>query len=192
MKKDFKNYLLPAILLLVGVMTGGSIARFGGWDILEPIIAATTLCVAAASGLRSLALERKLECSMEQKSFQLTLGLREGYLEGAPEHSFAEAEKAYREWMQQRVDGGLRFVTGLLDNCVLTFPVRTGESGFRVTQEPGAILSGSLSPHYDKGRSDAEVVATLNDLAQHLGVVLGQVRVYLSYCGRQWTVDIKK
>jgi hypothetical protein len=94
--------------------------------------------------------------------------------------------------MQGRVDGGQKFLTGLLDTMTLTFPVRNGEGGYRVTQEPGVMLTGSLSPHYDKGRSDAEVTQTLNDLAQHLGAALGQVRVYLSYCGRQWTVEAKK
>ena len=190
--EKFAKYLLPAGLVLAGVGSGVLVARMGWWDVVEPVTGMTTLAVAALAWLRSWMLGRTLEASMEQKSFQLTLGLREGYAEGNPEHSLADAQKAYREWMQARVDAKLRFVTGLLDSCVLTFPVRVGEEGFRVTQEPGVMLTGSLSPHYDKGRSDEEVIATLNDLAQHLGVALGQVRVYVSYCGRQWTVEVHK
>ena len=187
-----RENILPLALVLLGVTIGILVAWKGGWDYLEPVIGLATLAVAAGGWLRSFLLERKLGAVMEQKSFQVTLGLREGYLEGAPEHTFAEAETAYREWMQKRVDGGQKFVTGLLDTMTLTFPVRNGEGGFRVTQEPGVMVTGSLSPHYDKGRSDAEVTDTLNDLAQHLGVALGQVRVYLSYCGRQWTVEVKR
>ena len=193
MNIDFEK-ILPALIIGAGVIAGVAMDPnlLGGWEHFDPLVNAVTLAVAAAAWLRSMALERKLEVSMEHKSFQLTLGLREGYLEDSPEHSLAEAQKAYRECMQKRVDAGRKFVTGLLDNCTLTFPVRNGEGGFRVTQEPGCVISGSLSPHYDKGRSDHEVTETLNDLARHLGTALGQVRVYVSFAGRQWTVDIQK
>lgn len=187
-----KRYLLPAGLVLVGAGIGVVLGVTNAWNYAEPVAWGVQMALLATALLRSRILERKLEVSMEQKSFQITLGLREGYMEGTPEHSFADAEKAYREWMQNRVEKKLRIITGLLDTMTLTFPVRTGEEGFRVTQEPGVMLTGSLSPHYDKGRSDHEVIACLNDLAQHLGAALGQARVYVSFAGRQWTIDVKK
>ncbi len=187
-----KENLLPLMVVFFGATAGLTVSVLHLWDWIEPVIGLTTLGVAAGGWLRSFIVERKLGDVMEQKDFQVTFGLREGYLEGSPEHSFAEAESAYRVWMQKRVDGGQKFVTGLLDTMTLTFPVKGGEGKLRVTQEPGAILSGSLSPHYDKGRSDYEVVLTLKDLAQHLGAALGQTRVYVSYCGRQWTLEVNK
>ena len=190
--EKLKRYLLPVGLVLVGGGIGLVLAFTGGWNYVEPVAWGVQMGALATALLRSRLLERKFEASMEQKAFQITLGLREGYLKGAPEHSFAEAEKAYRDWMQARVDVKLRIITGLLDTMTLTFPVRSGEDGFRVTQEPGVMLTGSLSPHYDKGRSDAEITATLNDLAQHLGSALGQVRVYVSFAGRQWTIDVNR
>jgi hypothetical protein len=185
-----KKYFLPASLVLVGVVVSGVILYYSLWNWLEPVTGVATLVVASLGWLRSYRFERELGAVMEQKTFEITLGLRRGYLEGAQEHSFAEAENAYRKWMQSRVDGGKRFVTGLLDTMTLTFPVRNGEGNMRVTQEPGVVLSGSLSPHYDKGRADSEVSETLTDLAKNLGSALGQVRVYVAYQGRQWTVEM--
>lgn len=191
MKDKIVDSLLAAGLVLGGVVVGLAIAYLGWWDFLEPISWTTQTSVLLIGFVAAWRWGRKLQASMPQKSFQLTFGLRRGYEGEGADHTLAEAEQALGEWMVARVEAGLPVVTGMTSPVTLFYPVRNaGEDGQRVTREPSAIFVGSLSPKYDKGRADTEVVETLNALAQHLGVALGQKRVYVSFAARQWTIDL--
>jgi hypothetical protein len=87
-----RENILPLMLVLLGTTAGGAIAYHGWWNWLEPVTGMATLAVAAGGWLRSFMLERKLGAVMEQKSFQVTLGLREGYLE----------RRSIRSWRPKR------------------------------------------------------------------------------------------
>ncbi len=75
-----------------------------------------------------------------------------------------------------------------MDTCTVTFPL----SGKNVVQAPGVMLSGSLSPLYDRDRSDFEVVETLKNLAGFIAQRLNQPRVYFSFNGVQYTVNTEE
>jgi len=188
-----KKYVFLSALVLAGAAIGVLLAINDWWAIVEPVAWAVQMAMLAAALLYSWLVERKLETSMEQKSFQITFGLRSGYKGEGADFTLADAENAIREWMQARVKAGLPIVTGMVAPVTLLYPVRNvmDEDGTRVTAEKSAVFSGSLSPKYDKGRSDLEVVDTLNSLAKHIGLVLRQKRVYVSFVNRQWTVDIE-
>lgn len=185
-----KKIFLSAGLVLVGAAVGIAMAMNGWWNIAEPVAWTVQMAVLAIALIRSWLLERKLESTMEQKSFQITFGLRRGYEGDSADHSVADADIAILEWMMARVTTGLSVVTGMSSSATLFYPVRNTEDGSRVTRESSAIFTGSLSPKYDKGRSDLEVVDTLNSLASHIGLALGQKRIYVSYNGKQWTLDL--
>src|SRR5690606_9062220 len=109
-------------------------------------------------------------------TFEISFGLRKGYKEDAETFSIADVIELVKTWIQVRKDAGLPILTGYIDDKVLVYPVRKGvaDGTYRATAEPGGVFTGSLSPNYDKGRSDAEVKETLSDLARFLGTELGQ------------------
>lgn len=190
MKEKVLDYLLAVGLVLGGVGVGLVIAYMGWWDFLEPVSWTTQTSVLLIGAVAAWRWGRRLQASMPQKTFQITFGLRQGYAERAVVHSLDDAHYAIEEWMNARVVAGLPVVTGMTSPVTLFYPVRNGEDGRRIVQESSAIFVGSLSPKYDKGRSDTEIVETLNALAQHLGATLGQKRVYVSFANRQWTIDL--
>jgi|GEM_PF-1424122 len=185
----FKNLGTTTIAVIVGVFIGIIIASFtNSWNFLEPIIGIATLAVAAGAWLEA----KKSQNVMHKKTFEISFGLRKGYKEDAETSSIADVIELAKTWMQVRKNSDLPILTGYIDDKVLVYPVRKGQTDgkFHATAEPGCVFTGSLSPNYDKGRSDAEVRETLSDLARFLGTELGQERMYLSYCDKQFTIDL--
>ncbi len=180
--------LLTICFVAAGVLLGILVAKFGWWDIIEPITGMATLALAGGAMFNSWLTGRKLEASVQQRRFEMTFLLRDGYQSGAKEFTKQNAEKAYAEWMQKRCDAEQKFVTGLMDTCTVTFPL----GGKNVVQAPGVMLSGSLSPLYDKDRPDFEVVETLKSLAGFIARRLNQPRVYFSFNGVQYTVNTEE
>lgn len=161
------------------------------WNIIEPVTGIATLTIAAYVAWENQQIQKRLsENAMEQKKFEITFGLQKGYTAEGGVLTIEQARGFVKEWIEIQITNQQPFLTGMLDSMHLVYPVRNGESGKRVIEEPGAIYSGSLSPNYDKGRNDQEVVETLNSLARFIGQRMEQKRVYLSYCGKQWTIDI--
>ena len=185
-----KKFLSP-IVFLIGATVGVLAAAFDGWSIIEPVIGMATLAVAGLAWFYSIRFERKLS-SMDHKKFEITFGLRAGYEGEETDFALVDARKAIRSWMSSRIERSLPILSGMTQDTVLIYPVRNGEDGQRVTEEISGQFSGSLSPKYDKGRSEAEVVETLNDLARFLGLGLEQKRIYLSFAGKQWVIDVEE
>lgn len=178
------------VAVVAGVIIGFIIAFVpNGWNIVEPVTGMATLAVATAAWYEA----KKSSNSMKKKMFEVSFGLRKGYAEDAETSTIDDAISVVKKWIQIRLDNQLPILTGFMDDKVLIYPVRNGKAGsdFRPTAEPGALFSGSLSPKYDKGRSDEEVKETLGSLALFLGKELKQERVYLSYCDRQWVIDLE-
>jgi len=177
------------VIFLTGVIVGLVLAIFGGWNFFEPIIGMATLSVSAVIWNRQRVIERQLGDSMEHKKFEITFGLRAGYDGEGVDFTLAEARNVINEWMTERVSKNLPILSGMVSEATLIYPVRNEADGSRITEEVSGQYSGSLSPKYDKGRSDIEVIETLNNLAYYLGVRLQQERVYVSFAGKQWVVD---
>lgn len=185
--KNFK-FNTTTIAMIIGVLIGIIIAFIpGGWNFVEPVTGMATLAVAFAAWLEVI----KSRNVIKKKTFEISFGLRKGYKEDAETSSIEDVVNLFKNWIQIRKDSGLPILTGYIDNKMLVYPVRKGEHQGRITAEPGGIFSGSLSPKYDKGRSDAEVKDTIFDLARFLGTELCQERIYLSYCDKQYTIDFK-
>ena len=184
-----KKYLASMVVVVVGAGLGVMLNFLDIWSWVEPITGTATIALSVVLWIRTAAIERRQD-SMEQKPFQLTIGLLEGYDSSAVTHPVSDAILAYETWMQNRVALGQPVITGMVAETTLVYPVRNGEDGSRVIREPNAVISGSLSPKYDRDRADREVESTLGDLARFAGTALGQCRVYASYCGRQWTIEM--
>ncbi|MFH1744979.1 MAG: hypothetical protein ABH881_02300 [bacterium] len=182
--------VLTGLIFASGIGCGILLAVYGKWDIVEPVIGMATLAVSAVIWLRHKALERKLGDSMEQKKFEITFGLRAGYDGEEADFTLDQARGVIKEWMETRLERNLPILTGMIGDITLIYPVRNNTNDNRVTEEISGQFSGSLSPKYDKGRNDKEIIETLNDLAGFLGKKLCQKRVYVSFAGKQWVIDI--
>lgn len=176
--------ILTAITVAFCIALRFLVNWLGWWNWLEPIVDGIEFGLIAMNTWCLWRAHRRLEGRVKQRRFEMTFLLREGYEAGAPEHSIADVDRAYALWMQARCDADKKFVTALTDTCTFTFPL----GGKRVVQAPGVMLTGSLSPLYDKNRSRAEVVETLTDLARHIMRELNQPRMYFSFDGVQYTV----
>lgn len=185
--KNLKNLKTTTIAVIVGVIIGIIIALTDSWNLLEPVIGIATLAVAAGVWLET----KRSQNVIKKKTFEISFGLRKGYEEDAEKASISEVIDLAKEWMLARCKNGLPILTGYIDEKILVYPVRNDQkSNIHVTSEPGGLFTGSLSPKYDKGRSDKEIQETLSDLARFLGTALCQKRIYLSYCDKQFTIDL--
>lgn len=185
--KNLKNFKITTIAVIVGVIIGVIIAFTDSWNLLEPVISIATLAIAAGAWFEL----KKSKNVIKKKTFEISFGLRKGYEEDAEKASISEVVNLTKEWMLSRCNNGLPILTGYIDEKILLYPVRNNkESNIHITSEPGGVFAGSLSPNYDKGRSDKEVQETLSDLARFLGIALCQKRIYLSYCDKQFTIDL--
>jgi len=186
---NFKNLGTEAIAVIAGVLIGIIVAFIpNGWNIIEPVTGMATLAVATAAWYEA----RKSQNVIQKKTFEISFGLRKGYKEDAETFSTADVIELVKSWIETRYDMGLPILTGYIDDKTLVYPVRKGQADgkYHATAEPGGVFTGSLSPVYDKGRSDVEVKETLSDLARFIGTELGQERMYLSYCDKQFTIDL--
>ncbi|MEL6649677.1 MAG: hypothetical protein AAFQ87_02610 [Bacteroidota bacterium] len=131
---------------------------------------------------------------MEKRSFEITLGLRQGYDNDAPVYNGQEVVVAIKAWMDQRTTRKLPKLQGKYSygkGSGLIYPMRNGaNANEQAVDEPLFVFTGELSPKYDSRRSDDEVRLTLRDLALHLGRQFGQKRMYYSYKGVQYAEDV--
>ena len=127
-----------------------------------------------------------------KRSFVVTVGLREGYGSDAVAHPIDAAVEAAMEWMKARASHGQSFLTGTVTSgeVVYAWPEAPGQAGGG--HEPTAIFSGEVSPLYAGHLSDEEVEVMLNELASHLGQILGQTRVYVAYRDETWVLQAEE
>jgi len=185
--KNLKNLKTTTIAVIVGVSVGIIITLTNSWNLLEPVIGIATLAIAAGAWLEV----KKSKNVIKKKTFEISFGLRKGYQEDAEKASISEVIELCKNWMLARCSADLPILTGYIDEKILIYPVRNNnQKHIHITAEPGGVFTGSLSPKYDKGRSDKEVQETLSDLARFLGTALCQKRIYLSYCDKQFTIDL--
>lgn len=175
------------LLLPVGLGVGVAMVFFQltQWEVLFTTL---TLAFSASNWLQQRFFMDSTR--MRKKTWQVDCGLLEGYDASTGRmHTQLEARAAYADWMRGRVQQGLPIVTGGIDFRWMVYHVRNGEDGKRIIEEESARLAGELSPKYDKGRSDDEVLATLFDLARYMLRALGQTRVYVSFLDVVHTID---
>ena len=125
----------------------------------------------------------------ERRSFQITVGLAEGYGPTAKTHAPAEVVELVLGHLKTRAADGRPYLTGTVSagEVVYAWPEGPGKSGGG--REPNATYSGEVSPLYNKDLGDEQVVEILNDLASELGSALGQTRVYVAFGHETWVLQ---
>lgn len=116
------------------------------------------------------------------KPFKIVLGLVEGYGSNTI-REVKEVEDLIEEWMRDRIQKGLFFLTGnvVAGNLVYAWPTKNDPMS---TTEPSATFLGDVNPIYNSDISDEDILSALRELAGFLGTKLNQTRVYLSYLDR--------
>ncbi|WP_036285660.1 hypothetical protein [Methylocystis sp. ATCC 49242] len=124
-----------------------------------------------------------------RRDFRITVGLREGWDPEGRVYDVSEAVRTARAWMRRRVEQGLPALSGMFTRGEVTYawPKEDGTAGS--DREPVAIFDGEAVHAYLGHLPDADIEAMLNELASELGQALGQERLYVSFCGRNWILD---
>lgn len=188
-----------AILLTFATLLGFSLYQTNVWSSWgEPIAWALGLAIQIGIILKGLQVVQGVQTRMEKRSFEITLGLRQGYAPDAPVYSGEEVVGVIKEWLNQRLNAGLPILTGKFvygKGMGLLYPLRNDPAdqskGQFTTDEPLFIYTGELSPWYDRDRTDTEVILTLRDLALHIGRKFNQKRMYYSFKGTQYSENVQ-
>ena len=116
-----------------------------------------------------------------RRSFELTVGLRQGYGDSAVTHNLSEVVDLVVGHLKSSAAAGKQYLTGtvVLGEVAYAWPDGPGKAGGG--HEPVALYKGEVSPLYNEKTSDDEAVQILTDLAGVLAEALGQTRVYLVY-----------
>ena len=128
-----------------------------------------------------------------RRSFAITLGLSEGYGATAKLHTREEVVQAALVYMKAKAADGKPYLTGTVSaegTVVYAWPEGPGKSDGGT--EANVVFSGEVSVLYNADTSDEEAKAMLDDMAAHLGTVLGQTRVYVAYCDETWVLQAEK
>ncbi len=123
-----------------------------------------------------------------RRSFRIVCGLREGYKQDAVVHKPEEAIDVVHEWMKQRAERGVPFLTGSFSNETLVYTWK-GATDDADAPEPSIAYQGEISIAYNPGMSDEEAQALLAEIAALLGERLRQTRVYVSYRDEIWILQ---
>lgn len=113
------------------------------------------------------------------RSFQLTVGLIEGYTDGKL-HDQEEVGKIVAEWLLGQKRDNKPYLPGYITVGTIYY---YGRESAKLITEPVALYGGDVSPEYNADLTDDEVISTLHELAEILAVKLNQVRIYLRYGG---------
>lgn len=127
-----------------------------------------------------------------RRSFSMTVGIMPGYYSGAAPKAIEEAVGIAEAWMKERAAKGLPYLTGTVvrGDVVYAWPEGEGKAGSGT--EPVAIFYGEVSPLYNGGIGDDEVLELLRELAACFGTDLEQTRVYVSYRNETWIMQAEK
>lgn len=185
-----------ALLLITATLLGLILSWTNAWSSWgEPVSWALGLAVQIGIILKGLQVVQGVQTRMEKRSFEITLGLRQGYAPDAPLCKGDEVKKVVKEWLEIRRTASLPTIAGKYaygDGLGLLYPMRNSAASVEewIIDEPVFVYAGELSPKYDGKRSDAEVILTLRDLALHIGRKFNQERIYYSYKGTQYAEDV--
>ena len=186
-----RYWLVAGLVLALSAVIGRLLVPL--WDTAEPVAWLVGLAVNGLILLKGLQVISEA-AHMEKRSFEVTLGLRQGYSPDAPVYDGREVVAAIKAWMDQRTSLGLPKLQGKYafgEGSGLIYPMRNvAEATEQAVDEPLFVFAGELSPKYDSKRSDDEVRLTLRDLALTLGRRFEQKRMYYSYKGVQYAEDV--
>lgn len=122
------------------------------------------------------------------RPFQICIGLQEGFGDDNRVHAASAAATVVSHWQVARINAGLPFLSGMLDERTLLYGI--GQQGAAVArQEPMVIFSGTVSVRRTPVPSDAEAIEMVESLAVCLGAEFRQARVNVEYCGRAWVLE---
>lgn len=116
-----------------------------------------------------------------RRSFELAVGLRQGYGDDAVTHTLPEVVDLIVGHLKSRAAAGKKYLTGTVVAGEVCYAWPEGQGKAGGGHEPVALYRGEVSPLYNAETSDEEAVEILTDLAAELAEVLGQTRVYLVY-----------
>ncbi len=173
-----------------GALLGYISTIFNGWEIIEPVAGISTLTITWYLSWQNRELQKQLGKNViPKRTFEITFGLTQGKKCDGPIVPLDEIRSEIQNWLDLRIKNKQPFVTGILEKTDLIYPLKTESMDLIPQHEPGIIFYGSLSPHHDKDRNDIEVIQTLNSLANHLGSLLNDKRIYISFNDHQWTLE---
>lgn len=125
----------------------------------------------------------------ERRSFQINIGLMEGYSSGIL-HTKEEVLDLISLWMRNRMAAKLSCITGgtLIPGTML-YAWDSEATGLVVNREEVVLFVGEVSPFYNADLSDVEAVNALKDLASFLGEKLNQSRMYVMFKSLIWILQ---
>ncbi len=109
-----------------------------------------------------------------KRSFQITIGLREGYKNGKL-HTIKEVEKIIGKWLLEQKFANKPYLAGTITRSTVVYAHKT------VITEPVAIYDGNVNPLYMQNFNDKKIVESLTEIVEILMKKLNQTRIYFSY-----------
>ena len=128
-----------------------------------------------------------------RRSFAITLGLSEGYGRLDRQHTRQEVIDATLEYMKRRVASGMPYLSGTVSaegTVVYAYSNAPGNAGGG--SEDTVVFFGEVSVIYNPDLLDEDAKDILNEMAAHLGCILGQTRVYVTYRDEIWVLQLQK
>ena len=124
----------------------------------------------------------------ECRSFQITVGTRAGYQQGATQADIESVRAAALEWMKERAAARQPYLTGVLTAGDVLYAYPT-ENGGAAQHEPVVLFQGEVSTLYNRDLTDEQVLGLLNDLAARLAKSTEQTRVYIRFKAETWVIQ---
>jgi hypothetical protein len=121
-----------------------------------------------------------------RRPFVITLGTVPGYATDGQALPAQRAIDAATGWMLGRAAAQQPYLTGNFVHGTLAYAWVKPGAGAVAMIEPSLAFAGDVSVLYHSTLLDQTVVNILNELADVMGTVLAQTRVYLSYRDMAW------
>lgn len=121
----------------------------------------------------------------QDRAFQISCGLREGYDQSAPVHTLAEAREVIRTWIEQRTSRNQKIVVGSLV---------AGEFIYPWIEDSGRVASRFEPAFHYQGRvredaTDEDAKEMFIELAHVFAESFHQKRVHVEFGGMYWLVE---
>ena len=124
---------------------------------------------------------RKALKDNKRRSFQINIGLREGY-DSKVVHNEDKVIDLIGRWMFMKMTESSRCLTGgVLLSGPMIYAWNSSPTGVKVNIEDTILFVGEVNPLYSADLHDSEVISLLEDLASFLGEELNQTRMYIMY-----------